>query len=259
MRKFSPILIACTALLITAGCAVEGGYNVSSSNLQSIEAYLPVQSGYEAFYDVTYSDGRSEIVRYSVGEPTQLGSENAHEWVYTSSTGAERVSFIQAKSDCILIYDPSTAATEKILQLPLEPGASWARYSGGGQIYPDNSDGDFFDFQYVKGDTSVNPGGVDAGDTNVNETNKNYVEGESLGAFPTDGALEMQVEDVVTVELKSGKVYTKAIRISNAGNSGRTNYYWYVAGAGLVKYAINAQGPDDGSGQIVGELVSFSR
>jgi hypothetical protein len=126
-------------------------------------------------------------------------------------------------------------------------------------VYPDDHDGDFFDYQFVKGDTSVTPGGVDEGDPTVNETNKGYVDSDAQGAFPTDGALEMLVEGIETIELESGNVYTNAIRISNSGSSGRMNYYWYVRGAGLVKYVINAQGPDDDSGQIVGELVSFSR
>ena len=112
-----------------------------------------------------------------------------------------------------------------------------------------------FDYGFVDSDTSSTQNGV-GGSTG---TNKEYTNDEALGSYPTDGALELVVDAIETVELKSGTVYTNAVRISNAGSSGRMNYYWYVQGIGLVKYAINAQSPNDGSGQLVGELLSLSR
>lgn len=260
MRKFLPVLMLVAVVALLAACSSEGDNNLTSSNSPAILSYMPAQAGYSAYYHEIDADGHSQVVRFHVGDPAQLGSENAREWIYSSSTGDEKVSFIQVKNDCILIYDPTLAATEKILQLPLEPGASWQRYSGSYGVFGDNgggSDGGTINDQHVNTDTSSTPGG--AGGENFSGNNKGYTDDEALGSFPTEGSGEMMVDDIETIELTSGTVYSNAIRISNSGTSGRMNYYWYVQGIGLVKYVINAQSPSDGSGQLVGELLSFSR
>ena len=263
MRKYSPIVAAAALVaLMAGGCAVDNGYSVYSNNTNTAQAYLPLQDGYTVIYQVEQVNGGASLERFEVGRQVSFGDGTAFEWIRNSSSGGSGRSYMQINDDCILFFENGNADAEKILQLPLTLGASWNRYDGADNGYS-GTDGGFGDLlddqQFTDDDSSITPGGVNEGKTDVDGSGGEEFDDPLPGSFPIDGSLEMVVDQIGPVHLTSGESYSHAVRIRNGGSSGHSNYYWFVQGIGLVKYVLNSSDANGSTGQTVGELVSITK
>jgi len=127
-------------------------------------------------------------------------------------------------------YSATNADPEKILQVPLSNGSSWATSDVVSDDFTDIITG-------TKTDSTNNP--------NINSKN-----------FPTVTAVNFTVEATESIQLNTGNSYSQAVRLSTP-NGTRKNYYWYAPGIGLVRYVIGASTSSYPNGDIVGEIDSY--
>ena len=205
-------------------------------NLSGPTIYFPLQEGYGTVYDITYSNGKKEISTFQVGKEVSFVGINAVKWYVNNATGLDS-SYFQVTNDAILFYESIYSKPEKILELPLEPGHSWTRFT---VTATDDNQDDFTDII-----TSYDKDTLTDGNT-VNKT------------YPIEGEVTMVVEKIENLTLKDGTYYSKAIRVANESlYTGKKNYYWFVAGIGLVKYVIGATDLTYPNGDLVSELVDY--
>ena len=215
IRSFTAGAVSFFCLLCVGwiGCSTNSGSSVGSPEahgIGDIARYFPLDEGYSTFYRIRHCDGTNEVATFKVGREVIIGGTSAVEWL-SSDDGGFDTSYFEVTDSAIYYYRYTAYPREKILQLPLEPGNSWSRYSD-----------------------SENDTDTDGGFTGT-----------------------MTVEQIERLELSSGEFYGRALRVSNAGAAGTTNYYWYVSGIGLVKYVIGATSNSYPEGKIVGELVLY--
>jgi hypothetical protein len=233
--------------ILVAGCSDDGTVTTARSSYtvdNPIEDYFPLDEGYQTLFQVSYSNGSSELVTYEVGEVVPFGSLVAHEWHYSSNSGTEATAYLVPTSRSLFFYENTRTSPEQILSLPLQTGETWPRY--GESIYGDidNTDtvwsdwGNYLDDKY----------GNDAGDN-----------GAVSKSYPTQGGIDMTVVGTEAVDVGGSLTFSHAVRVTNSGSINRENHYWYVQGIGLVKYVIGASEGDPHSGEVVAELVEFNR
>ena len=235
----------CLLCLGWIGCSTNSGSSVGSPEAHSIgdiARYFPLDEGYSTFYRIRHCDGTDETATFKVGREVIIGGTSAVEWL-SSDDGGIDTSYFEVTDSAIYYYRYTAYPREKILQLPLEPGNSWSRYSDSEN--DTDTDGGFTDI--ITGDDDD----YKYSDTTTDNTD---LFGNS---FPTIGSGTMTVEQIERLQLSSGEFYGRALRVSNAGAAGTTNYYWYVSGVGLAKYVIGATSNSYPEGKIVGELVLY--
>ncbi|MEW6412958.1 MAG: hypothetical protein AB1483_10885 [Candidatus Zixiibacteriota bacterium] len=238
-RLFTKAAIRITTVLLVAiltGCSDNTITNVISADdwVAGTEstAYLPLAEGYTTIYSVEYSDGTDDMVTLEVGRQVQLAGISAVEWFSTSGDGLD-TGYVHATSDAVYFYESASASPEKILEMPLLLGNSWSRFT---DIYIDDQ---FIDI--------------------ITDYDKDDVDGTEGTAktFPSSGGDIMTVAGSEGLRLGDGTYYSGAVKIYNASETvGKTNYYWFVANVGLVKYVIGATDSSYPDGDIVGELIS---
>jgi len=232
--------------LVWLGCSTNNsGSSVGPLNQQSasdIVLYFPLNQGYSTTYEIRSSDGSIETVNFKVGKEVTFLGRPVVEWLSYDKQGID-TTYFEVTETALYYYTSSRYPCEKILELPLEPGHSWSRYSQG-QTYGDSTNGGFTDiitdYRYK--------------DNNGDTTTITPPLGKT---FPTIGSGEMTVEQIERLEMSSGALYSDAVLISNGGTLGKKNYYWFVPGIGLVKYVIGATPDSYPEGDIVGELVLY--
>ncbi|UCD63354.1 MAG: hypothetical protein JSW34_11480 [Candidatus Zixiibacteriota bacterium] len=198
--------------------------------------YLPTAEGYTSVFNVVYSGGTEEMVTVRVGRSVQLGAVNAIEWIGTNQ-GVADTGYIAVTSDCVYFYETSASSPEKIIEMPMTTGQSWERFADS-----DIGDGDI---------TDIITGNDKDDDTTATDD-------PSAKVFPSDGGNIMTVAGREQLELSSGLTFSDVVKVYNEGSvPNRTNYYWFVANVGLVKYVIGASDNGGSTGEIVGELLDY--
>lgn len=240
---------ATLVLLVTAGIFCFGWYGCSDDTIVSrsgsgensseIDTYFPLSEGATRLFKVTQSNGLSQTVSIRVGKNINLKGVEVVEWISTSN-GIVDTSFFRATNSSLFYYENKNSDPETILALPLNIGYSWERFN-----YQANDD---IIIDSVI-DDSVDPVHEDTTDQII-ILNKN---------FPSSGAISMSVENIEQLQLKNGKHYSHAVKISNWDESGlKKNYYWYVPNLGLVKYVKGASSGNADDGYLLGELLDYT-
>lgn len=229
---------------ITVGCNQDrpSSLKAATGDAESVGLYYPLDPGYSSVYQVDHSDGTSEQVRFEVGTSVPFVNGPAIRWFRHRADGSSDTTFFQASDSVILHYETVHSIPERILQLPLKIGASWTRYSADNGNTIDN------------GFTDIITGILDKGESDSTD--------DGFGAyksFPTLGSNDLTVAEIGSLQLETGAFYGKSVRISNAGVSGQTNHYWYVAGIGLVRYVIGATESSFPDGETVGVLIDYGQ
>ncbi len=243
-KLFLGTLICLVMLGLTwIGCSNEPDSTIlytSAPGVGSVAQFFPLTTGYTTTYNINNGDGTSGTMTFKVGGKDIINGKSVTEWISYGENGLD-TSWFEMTDSALYYYSSLRSNPEKILELPLTPGNTWARYSQSQNDTYDNDYNDIItDYRYDKfSDTTKDNGGT------VSKT------------FPTTGANTMTVEGWEEITLSNGDFYSRAIRVSNKGAAGTTNYYWYVAGVGLVKYVIGASGEAYSHGDVVGELVLY--
>jgi hypothetical protein len=238
--------LICLWAVIGLSCSTDSETYVGSPPIPDVydaTYYFPLNQGYTTTYEIRSANGSRDFATFEVGKEVPFLGTIAHEW-FSISDATVDIGYFVVTSTELFYYKDVNSTPEKILQIPLNPGRSWYRYYGDQEI-DDNGNDDFTDIitddrnKYEDEDTTVTDSGF-----------------QKL-SFPTTGYWEMTVEQVERLELSNSDFYSDAVRISNGGNAGKTNYYWYVPGVGLVRYVISASPDSYPNGDIVGELVHY--
>ena len=237
------IAILCVSLV---GCSDNSGTTSFGTTGGDVTYYFPVTEGYTTVYEVNNADGSSQTVSFEIGRQVPFGLSTAYEW-YVTKGGNTETSYLLVDDSSVVFYENSRLPGETILSLPLSPGSSWDRFT---QTRQDTTTTPTYYDNYWK-----NKLGGDDGST--------YGDGFDGGmyyqkTFPTEGSNQMTVDAVESVGLSTGAMYSGSIRLRNTGPDGKSNYYWFAPGIGLVKYVIGA-GNDYTSGESVGTLVNFGQ
>ena len=237
--------ILCAAMI---GCSTNSATTGSSSSadVSDIAYYFPVAEGYKTVYEVEQAGGSVELVSFEVGKQVPFKLSTAYEWIITDESNNSDIGYLVIEDQDVYFYENVRATPEKILSLPLSPGASWTRFG--------SSDNDTTSIVttydgYYKDKLGGGGGQVD--------NNYGGIDQALQKSYPSVGGNDMTVEKIETVALKNGDVFAGAVRIRNSGTAGKSNFYWFAPGVGLTRYVIGASGDDLSSGEIVGELVDF--
>lgn len=238
--------IGCVALIaLWAGCSdTNRTYTTAGdSAANQIENYFPLDEGATAVFTVT-SSGVSSQRTFAMSGDVRLGSADAERWVINSG-GTVDTSYFVATDSALYFLETANAAPEKILALPLTPGASWPRYNN-------------YDVTgYYQGGLGT---GTGSGYTDPLDGDTTSGSGDDFAAknYPSDGGNTFTVVGTETVSLGSLGSYAGAIKVSNVGYGGTTNFYWYVPGVGLVKYQLGTNADGSATPQTEGVLQAYN-
>lgn len=223
-------------VVIISGCSNSPGFSNTSLNSENnsiVTTYMPLQEGYSTTYDISHSNGTKETLRFRVGKEVQFNDFNAIEWYTDESDGSRSISYFRITSTALYYYPSQTSQPEKLLETPYVYGHSWDRYTT------------------IQSDYDIIPG--DSGDDYKED---NDSDGPNL-SFPIAGSMTMTIENFENIQLTSGTYYGNALKIRCDDQSGLSNYYWYVADIGLVKYVLGTDPYSPTIGQTIGELVTY--
>ncbi len=213
----------------------------STTVTSGIGMYFPLNEGYSTTYSVNYSNGNHETIRYEAGREIPFGSATATEWHSFTTLGAVSTSYFKITDSAIDYYAGISESPQRILELPLQLGHTWAVEVNSGDDYNNNYDSLATD----------NDDDKDPGDTIITDNDG------PLFSYPALGSIYLIVEGFEGLTLDNGTYYSSALKISSTDRSGSTSYYWYVTGVGLVKYVLDATGADFSEGRVVGELETY--
>ncbi len=224
----------------TITTVVSSDQPTTSTSSSAVTYYFPLDQGFTTSYEVTPSNGTTEIETFRVGQEVPVYNFDAVEWF--GANGAD-TSFFRAVGDALYYYESPRARPERILQLPLEPGQTWSRF---GTVEAVNNDIDIY--------VDIELGFYDKlGENTEGDDNSVYKQ------FPSEGGVAMTVAKVEQLQLDNGRFYSHAVKVYNKGSApGKMNYYWFVPNVGLVKYVIGAS-TQDPKGDLVGELISAGK
>ena len=220
----------------------------SDNGTGSVTYYFPASDGYTTTYSVSSSTGSSGSVTFEVGDEVPFGTLQARQWSITDESGDRDMAYFVVADSAVYFYESTRASAERILALPLNPGASWDRFAA-----PDGVDSTSTE-TYWEGFWQDKLGGG-SGDTNPTgdeDRTQLYLN----KSFPTAGSSEIVVEAIETISV-GGQSFSGAVRLKKAGSVGKVNYYWFAPGIGLVKYIIGADEGDFTEGETVGQLIHY--
>ncbi len=201
----------------------------ATGQAEPVELYFPLDEGYTTIYNVTYSIGNSEQVTFTAGRTVSFQGINAVEWIGRGANSID-TGYFYPTGNALYYYDATNAQPEKLLQLTLNNGTSWATNNINSNGFTDIITG-------TLPDTTGNP----------------YINAKD---FPTISAVSFTVESTEALELNTGTYFSQTVRLSTP-NGSRMNYYWYAQGIGLVSYVIGASTTSYPNGDIVGEIVNY--
>ena len=228
------LTVLCLLSIIWIGCSddtiVQYVENTNLDQATDIDLYFPLQEGYITVYNLSYQTGSDEQVTFRAGRTVNIEGANTVEWIGFGNNSVDTGYFF-ASSSSLYYYRKLTSTPEKILELPLTNGNTWASN--------DINSNDF---------TDIITGFNDKGSDTTGSGNKK--------TFPTISAINFTVEQIEQLQLNTGHYYSSALRISTP-NGTCMNYYWYVQGIGLVRYVIGASELSYPDGEIVGELIDY--
>lgn len=254
------------ALAVLAGCSDDADRLTSSDatfDPAPVAAYFPLAPDYATMVNVQYADGGSETVVFEVGKKQPLYEYEAYPLYAWDKNNQRTTSYIVVTDSALFIMASGRSTPEKMLSLPLRPGASWDRHDLTELSRfeaEDEEDSGSEDLQTGdEDDPSGDLEGFGTDDQADDESdNENGAVDEPVQvSFPTTGGSQMQVQTVESIALSDGTVFAGAVRIATAGAYGKTNYYWYVPGVGLAKYVLGASQQNPYSGSEVGEVVTY--
>lgn len=258
--RFGALGTVCLALImaVMVGCSGDDAIVADlpdGAQSSATSAYFPVADGYTTVYQVT-NNGSTDLVRFEIDGRAPQPHGDKWLFVATLPSGARDTSFIKVTSQAVYHYDHTSSDPETILQAPLRVGHSWQRFgisSPEAEVQEDSlgfSLGELSDL--LKGDGTA----TTLGDYNF-EGYKPDDDRYAGKTFPTEGRLEMRIQNEEQLVLSNGRHYSYVLRLSNVQASGVANYYWYAPGVGLVRYALGATTYTYPNAPIVGELVEF--
>ena len=256
MIKYLLVSTVICLVLAWAGCSNSPADSTNSSGNTLVAAYFPLDPGYTMIYSVTTPDTTSEIT-FSVGARVHIGMADAVSWIIVSGMGSVDTSYLVATDSALYYLETPYASPEKILSLPLTPGATWPRY------YNYNVTGIYDDGIGTAFDSTVGGNGgfsEPLGDTTsaVDSSNTNNNGGVAAKNYPSEGANTFTVVGVEQVDLGTLGTFSDAVKISNVGYGRTTNFYWFVPNVGLVKYLLGTNADGTATPQVAGLLTSHS-
>jgi hypothetical protein len=234
-------LVALTALWVGCSDTTRVVTTQNDGVANQIVNYFPLDQGYTTIFTVTTSGVSSQRTFFMAGD-VRLGSADAERWVINSGSTVD-TSYFVATDSALYFLETASAAPEKILALPLTPGASWPRYNN-------------YDVTgYYQGGLGT---GTGAGYTDPlggkDTTTSGSGGGEAAKNYPSDGGNTFTVVGTETVNVGSLGSFSGAVKVSNVGYGGTTNLYWYVPGVGLVKYQLGTNADGSATPQTEGVL-----
>ena len=236
-------LIAAICLFCSPGCSDDYTEIISqpsaSSETSEVTDYFPLDEGYVTEY-VVRSGLQTETISFEVGRVTLTNNGPLVSW-FSWEGSTKDTAYLQATSSALYYYETIHSEPEKILEFPLQPGNSWNRW-GSDPADDTVAYDDYYDFRQGFEDKF----GIDLGDPGGNPK-----------LFPTEGSSTMVVEGTERIELKSGKFFSNTIRIAIEKASGSTNYYWFSAGIGLIRYSLGTTEANYPDGVLVGEIENW--
>lgn len=239
-------------LAFAVGCSDGTDSATSSSSpflAKPVTQYFPIAPDFGSVMMVKNPDGRTETVTYQFGNMMLMGGHEAYPWIEYDSRNNASLSYLVAVDSALFLYEYAGAQPQKLLDLPLVPGATWDRFDAAeltqSSDVSDPTDPDAPDYKDpgTQDTSSVDPGGD--GDPQL-----------SPGDLVTGGR-EMMVTAIETIELNNGLVFSGAVRIRNVDAYGNTNHYWFVPGVGLAKYVLGVSTYNPYDGNQVGEIVDY--
>ena len=238
------IVMAVFAAVLWVGCSNSSVANLGTGQASSsaaIEAFFPMTEGYCTTFQLEYAQGYSEIVRFEAGDLVKVQGRDAVEWFNYGNGASLDTTFYRAEGNALYKYENSWADPEKVLELPFTAGRAW-------EVLTAVEEYD---------DTDTTDGG---GDTNRQQED---LDGADTTSTPLAGpqmfslSQYMVVDGLGELEMSDGTYYSRAVRIRTDSRAGTSNYYWFVAGIGLVKYVVGADFGDPSGGTVTGELVEY--
>lgn len=207
--------------------------NMSLTTNQGPE-YFPLNEGFRTTYEETSISSSSSMMFYTVGKTVPFQGTTGIEWIKSQNGHKDTSIFVQS-ANSLIFYERKKSAPKVILNFPLSVGKTWSRFESSG-------------FQ-IADTTQIENGIVDKESGNS---------GASLSAsFPIEGEALMTVDKIESIELKNGSYFSGVYRVSNDAAGGTRNYYWYAPGIGLIKYMHGASNPQNPSGGLTGELITY--
>ncbi len=196
--------------------------------------YFPDHEGYTTSYNITYPDGTTDQLTFTMGKTAGFQGLTGRVWVASRNYVIDS-SYIYVTADAVYFYDNYTSSGEKVLQLPLKAGHYWTRFAESGS--------------YTYGDNYTDI---------ITGTNADSTGSGTMKLYPSEGSSTMVVDRIEPVRLSNGYYFSNAVRISNDGvQSGTKNYYWFVPQIGLVKYVLGTTDLTSSKGDVIGEIKDY--
>jgi len=223
------------ATILTLGCSNNFVQSVNPYVYGSSASaeYFPLLEGYHTTYQITNSNGSSEIISYTVGREVPFLADSATEWISDDNV-SKKTNYFVMDGNTLKYYENDKSTPEVVLEFPLTLGKTWSRFDNPASHINDT------------GTTVVNPLLKDSSNVGV-----------SFVSFLSEGVSLMTVDKIESIELSNGVFYSDAIRVSNDAGGSSHNYFWYAPGVGLVKYVLGAVDSQNPVGAVGSELISY--
>ncbi|MBI5267404.1 MAG: hypothetical protein HY851_09260 [candidate division Zixibacteria bacterium] len=254
MKYLFPVMIL-TLVLGWAGCSESVKTSISSPGGSSspILEYFPLDPGYTTVY-ATSVQGMPSQTTFTVGNTRQIGNAQAIRWIVQTQSGTLDTSYFVATDSALFYLESEYANPEKILSLPLTVGNSWPRYYNY-DVTGYTNDGIYTNYGY--GWSTWTLGDSVLIKDSIANANKDTIFG-AFKNYPSEGANTFTINAIEPVSVGGLGSFSGALKISNVGYNGTTNFYWFAPGTGLVKYLIGVNADGTGTPQAEGHLVNRS-
>ncbi len=241
------LILALIATFAWMGCDGDNATAPSQSGLTNdspLAPYYPLHEGYVTTYEIDYANGNHSIETNETGHEVVFGGFNATEWIYRQSDARLDTSYFRVTDNAIYRYSSRNADPIKILEAPLTVGHSWSSYA----INVDDEDDE----------EPVDSSGSGSKTEDKGDTLAIIVDGPGGFVTPLSGSAIMTIDGIEKLTLSDGSYYSGVIRVKAVGRAGVNDYYWFAAGVGLVRYALDVAPAAYPNGAITGELVQYA-
>ncbi len=221
---FSIVILGCSDKTFTTTETVV-------SDDASPTTYIPLEDGWRISYSIV--EPGSDFIDIEVRDATSVYGHAGYRITRSDrTTGAQETFYRYQDGDAVFETGSTSEKGVRILDGPFVTGHSWNRID---QTVATDGDGD-------------GGGGGKLG-----------APGLELGSTPDDDYNTMSIVGYEDVHALNGVVYGNCLKVKWQSSPSSTNYFWYAAGIGLVKFEYNYDYFRAHSNHTIGVMSNYQK
>lgn len=237
------LAISVICLIAFAGCS-ENSFSTQSTYTSpdaSPVTYIPMEQGLR----INYVDLEPELNYYDIEitNPVIIAGNAGFTFRRTDRETNETVSWYEYNKGNAIFHSKTTLDPGyKILQAPFVAGTTWDIYDTSTSSSGDGAGGN------GNGENEVGKGN-DAGGLTIF--------GQTWKIIPGGDFTTMTIVGFETVEAMNGNRYGNCLKVQWQTDSLSSNYYWYAAGIGMIKFERTSESVYQSGNNILSVMSDF--